>query len=771
LWRWRWESALVRRNHPYGRPRSGAKAWAPPVDAAGRPAGLYFPDGVAGTADRLRGLLSRWLLAELAPGRLMPWVPVAFGAGIAGYFAAEREPAVWAVSLAALSLVVIAFMARRRPVGFAFAVAAAAISAGFAVATLHAARSAHPILQLPIASAAIAGFVEIREERERSDRIVIRVERFDAPNAPSAPRRVRVAVRKGNAPPVGSFVELKAHLSPPMQPLRPGGYDFARDMYFQKIGASGYALGTIKIRQPPTTPGFWLSYATVIEGIREAIDDHIRAALPGDKGSIASALITGKRDAISTPVNDAMYVSSLAHILSISGYHMAVVAGIVFFVFRAALALIPLLAHQRPIKKWAALAALLAATFYLLLSGAEVATQRSYIMIAIVLAGVMLDRPTLTFRTLSVAVIVVLLVAPHAVVHPSFQMSFAATLALVAAYQHGLSWASDRDTPLATRAALWGAREVASLVLASLVAGLATTPYAAYHFHRLAPYGVLANLLAMPVVSIVVMPMGILGVLAMPFGFDTVFWQLMGQGIDWMNAVALWVASLPGAVGRMPAFGTGPLLLGTAGLLLICLLRTPLRWSGAAVVAVAAACAVMTPQPDILVAGDGQAAAFRGGDGRLAVLHAGRDSFAVKEWLASDADARTPKDAAADSGVRCDEVGCIGRLGDGRLISMVLGIEAFAEDCARAIVVISEREAPAACGATLIDRTVWQSYGAVALRWTGDHFAQTAALPRSYDRPWSHRTHRARAVSAQADPMLRHPPQAEPQPDDLSPGD
>jgi competence protein ComEC len=309
---------------------------------------------------------------------------------------------------------------------------------------------------------------------------------------------------------------------------------------------------------------------------------------------------------------------------------------------------------------------------------------------------------------------------------------------------------------------------VASLILASLVAGLATMPYAAYHFHRLAPYGVLANLLAMPVVSIVVMPMGILGVLAMPFGFDAVFWQLMGQGIDWMNAVALWVASLPGAIGRMPAFGTGCLVLGTAGLLLICLLRTPLRWGGAAVVAVAAAWAIMTPRPDILVAGDGQAAAFRGGDGRLAVLHAGRDSFAVKEWLAADADARTPKDAAADSGVRCDEVGCIGRLGDGRLISVVLGIEAFAEDCVRAIVVISEREAPAACGATSIDRTVWQSYGAVALRWTGDHFAQTAALPRSYDRPW---THRARAVSSQADLALRQPPRAEPHPDDLSPGD
>jgi competence protein ComEC len=449
-----------------------------------------------------------------------------------------------------------------------------------AIATLQTARIAHPILQVTIANASLSGFVEIREERERSDRIVIRVERFDAPGASSVPRRVRVAVRKGSAPPVGSFVELKARLSPPMQPLRPGGYDFARDMYFQKIGASGYALGTIRVKPPPAAAGFWLIYATIVDGIRETIDDRIRAALPGDRGSIASALITGKRDAISTPINDAMYVSSLAHVLSISGYHMVVVSGIVFFVIRAVLALIPSLAHRRPIKKWAASGALLAATFYLLLSGAEVATQRSYIMIAIVLIGVMLDRPTLTFRTLAVAAIVVLLLAPQSIVHPGFQMSFAATLALIAAYQRGLPWRPDHDSQLGTRMAFWGVREVASLILASLVAGLATTPYAAYHFHRLAPYGVLANLLAMPIVSAVVMPMGILGVLSMPFGFDAAFWQIMGQGIDWMNAVALWVASLPGAVGRMPAFGIGPLLLGTAGLLFICVLRTPLRWSG-----------------------------------------------------------------------------------------------------------------------------------------------------------------------------------------------
>jgi len=211
------------------------------------------------------------------------------------------------------------------------------------------------------------------------------------------------------------------------------------------------------VSDPPYPADLWLIYARSIHAMRDAIDARIRAVLSGDRGSIASALITGKRDAISAPVNDAMYISSLAHVLSISGYHMALVAGVVFFTIRASLALIPAFANRYPIKKWAAIAALVAAAFYLLLSGSEVATQRSFIMTAIVLIGVMFDRPALTLRTIAVAALAVLLVAPQAVVHPSFQMSFAATLALVAAYERGLPWFSTfPDTPMATRVALWG---------------------------------------------------------------------------------------------------------------------------------------------------------------------------------------------------------------------------------------------------------------------------------------------------------------------------
>jgi competence protein ComEC len=236
----------------------------------------------------------------------VPWLPVAFGFGIVGYFTADREPAVWAASGAALAGIAVAFAARRRAIGFPLALSLAAIGAGFATATLQTARIAHSELQFPASSVTLAGFVEIREERERSDRVVIHLQRLEGLRSAESPDRVRVAVRKGSAPMVGSFVELKAHLSPPLAPLRPGGYDFARDMYFQRIGASGYALGAIKTVAPPVERRLWLRYAAFIDGIRDTIDKRIRAVISGDRGSIASALITGKRDAITTPVNDAM---------------------------------------------------------------------------------------------------------------------------------------------------------------------------------------------------------------------------------------------------------------------------------------------------------------------------------------------------------------------------------------------------------------------------------------------------------------------------------
>jgi competence protein ComEC len=723
-------------------------------------------------ADAVAARLRDWVVAEAAPGRLLAWLAVAFALGIALYFAAEREPALWAAGAATAGALLGLAATRGRGYSALVALGFAALAAGFFLATLRAHRVAHPILSEPAYGVSLSGFVERREERERSDRIVLRVNTMEGMRSAEKPERVRISVRKRTAPAVGAFVTMKARLNPPLAPLRPDGYDFSRDLFFQGIGAVGFALGAIKLAPPSAPPGLWLRGAAFIDGTREAIDRRIGATLSGDARVIASALITSKRDAISKKVEEAMYVSSLAHVLSISGYHMAVVAGVIFVLLRAGLALAPGLAERRPIKKWAAAAAFLGAAFYLVLSGAEVATQRAFIMTAIVLLGVMLDRQALTLRTLALAALAVMIVAPEAVVHPSFQMSFAATLALVAAYERGIPWiAAGGQTSLGARLALWGARELAALVFASLVAGLATTLFAAYHFHRLAPYGVLANLLAMPVVSAFVMPAGLLGLVAIPFGFDGPVWRLMGVGIDWMTDVALWIASLPGAVGRIPAFGIVPLLVATLGLVVICLLRTPLRWSGAALVALAAALAAATPRPDVLIAADGDAVAVRRADGRLAVLKTSSQSFAPRDWLAADGDARAANDPALANGFACDPAGCVGRLADGTIIAVAQSAEAFADDCVRAKLVIARRDPPSDCAATVIDRSLLRASGALALRRIGESWEITPTRPPGYDRPWARGATEHAAVARDAGATATPPRDATPASEDLDPGD
>jgi competence protein ComEC len=718
-------------------------------------------------------LLRQWAAQEIAADRLLPWLAVAFGFGIVVYFTAEREPAVWAAMSLAAACAAAGVLLRRHLAACIVGLFVFAAAAGFAVATMKAAKIDHPVLRYPVSGVTVAGFVELREESQHTDRFVLRVDRIDGARIDDKPQRVRLSVKRGMAPAPGAFVEVKATLQPPLQPLKPGSYDFARDLYFQQIGASGFVRGAVNVVAPPVTAGVMARANAVVQRLRDSIDAHVRAVLPGDTGAIAAMLLDGRRDVISENLYNALFISGVGHVLSISGYHMAVVAGVVFFLIRALLALIPGLAERAPIKKWAALGALAATTFYLLLSGAEVATQRSYVMVAIVLIGVMLDRPALTIRTLTVAALVVLILAPQSVVHPSFQMSFAATLALVAAYDRGVPRLQPgTDSALGTRAALWGVNEATSLIIASLIAGLATTPYAAFHFHRMAPYGVLANLLAMPVVSAWVMPMGLLGLVAIPFGFDDPFWRQMGYGIDWMNTVSLWVAGLPGAVGHVKSFGTGPLLVATLGLLLVGLFKTPLRLSGIALVALAVVWAAGTPRPDVLVAADGRTLALRGADGLLAVHHADGDAFAIKEWLAADGDARDYRDRSLGQGITCDPAGCIGKLGDGTVIAYDNAPEAFEEDCRRAALVIATRDAPRNCAAQAIGRATWRERGALALRHSGASFVIEAARPENFDRPWAPARVRpgdttAQAASAPTTATRAPPRDATPRQDDI----
>ena len=297
--------------------------------------------------------------------------------------------------------------------------------------------------------------------------------------------------------------------------------------------------------------------------MRGRINDRIRAALPGETGEIAAALITGARGGISEETNQAMRDSGLFHVLSISGLHMAIMAGTVFWLLRTLLASVPALALRFAIKKWAAAGALATASFYLALSGAAVPTVRAFLMMSIMLVAVTLDRPAITMRNVALAALLILVVAPESLFDPSFEMSFAAVIALVALYE----WLSGRARPsLGDISPVWrGLRKVwvlfAGAALTTLAASIAIAPFAVYHFHRMTHYGLLANLLAAPLVSLLIMPMALISLILMPFGLEALPLAAMGVGIEAMVAIGEWVARLPGAVSVLPAISGTALLL------------------------------------------------------------------------------------------------------------------------------------------------------------------------------------------------------------------
>jgi len=411
-------------------------------------------------------------------------------------------------------------------------------------------------------------------------------------------------------------VRLRAVLQPPAEPAAPGAFDFARQAYFQRLGAVGYAFGGAEVLAPagdPSLTGLWL------HRLRDGVAVRVLEALPGESGAVAAALMTGVRGAIPEEVMAAMRDSGLAHLLAIAGLHMGLVAGLLFFALRAGLALVAGLVLRRPIKKWAACGAILGAFGYLLLTGGTVPTQRAFVMVSLVLVAVILDRRGLSLRPVAWAAVVVLALAPESLLSASFQMSFAAVIALIAGYEA----IAERG-----RIALGERR----LALTSLIAGLATAPFALYHFNRIAWYGLLANLFAVPLTAFWIMPWALAAFTLMPFGAEGLALTPMGWGIDLLLAVARYVAALPGAVTLLPAMPTFGLVLVALGGLWLCLWRRRWRFGGLLPVALGLASIFLLRPPDVLATGDGRLLGVRGPQGELLLSTTRAKRFEAGIW-------------------------------------------------------------------------------------------------------------------------------------------
>jgi competence protein ComEC len=568
-------------------------------------------------------------------GHLFPWVPVLFGCGIGLFFALRFEPPMIALVLVCLGgVLALAFPARRLGAAAPVVIAAGCVAAGFAAAGARTHWVAGPVLDFRYYGPIEGRIVGI--DRSASDAVRLTLDRvvLERMAPDETPARVRVSLHGEQgwiSPQPGATVILTGHLSAPGGAVEPGGFDFRRHAWFQQLGAVGYTRSPVLLLEPPGA-------GQVVFKARMWLSERVRSALPEETGAFAAAITAGDRSAMGQETLQDLRDTNLAHLLAISGLHMGLLAGFVFGALRLGLVLVPPTRHLGSAKKVAAAGALIAATGYLALSGGNVATERAYVMAAVALFAVMANRRALSLRSVALAALIVLVLRPEALLSPGFQMSFAATTALVAAFE-ALTAARAQS-----RAAKWFA-PVLSLLVSSVVAGAATAPVAMAHFNMVAHYGLIANLTSVPVMGAVVVPMAVVAALLMPLGLDWLALQIMGLGLDWILLVARMVADWEGAV--RPIVSPEPVVLPliAAGGLILCLWQGRGRFFGIPVVAVAAATWAGTERPHLLIADTGALVGLMTEDGRALSRMTGA-GFVAGVWLENDGDRRDQEAAA-----------------------------------------------------------------------------------------------------------------------------
>lgn len=603
----------------------------------------------------LTNLLARSFQTEADRGIAFLLVPVLLAAGALYYFASPSEPGFLVLGASAVLLGGLAVLGTNRVLPRLLLSAALVFSLGMLAGKVETWRKATRILGAEISTQLTGRVTSIEHRADGRVRLTVDVLSTARPELRYAPERVRVSARSiPDDVSAGSIVSGAVRLMPPSGPVRPGSYDFAFQNYFDGIGAVGFFLRGPVLNEPSAVDGIALS--DWLENMRTRIAARIRAAIGGAEGEIAAALIIGVRAGIPEEVNEALRRTGLAHVLSISGLHMALVAATIMGILRAGFACFPDFASRRPVKKYAAAVALVAAAGYLLVSGAQVAAQRSFIMLAVMLVALLFDRAALTMRNLAISAIVVLALSPHEVMGPSFQMSFAATAALIGAYAAWSSRRRRREAPQAGTQSFAGifARKLFTAVVAlaatSLVAGIATSVYGAYHFHRISSLSLAANLTAMPIVSLVVMPSAVLAAFAMPFGMDSPFLFAVGEGLAAMVSIARWFSerSPIDAVGIVPV---AAVVFFTVALVIATACTTMLRIAALPFLLIAIVLQMDRLTPDLLISEDGRLMAMPVGEDRLAVNRKRPNAFTIENWHDALTTQRTtpPQDEAADA--------------------------------------------------------------------------------------------------------------------------
>ena len=630
-----------------------------------------------------------------------PWAVVAFAAGIAAWFVCANA---WqwlgvisvGLGLALAALAGLSAEGRYPYLRRAFVVAAIALAGGCALVWGKAALvGAEPIIRPTVAT--IEARVLSREEQPAEQRVRLLL----ATREPGSGRAIKVRVnldaeRDGPGLGEGAKLQLRARLVPPAAPMLPGGYDFARSAWFAGIAATGSVLGEVTVLEP--------GGGGSIPALQRALSRHVRANLAGSPGTIAAAFASGDRGAIAEADDQAMRDAGLTHLLSVSGLHVSAVVAAGYVLALRLLALIPWLALRVRLPLVAAGTGALAGIAYTLLTGAAVPTIRSCIGALLVLAALAIGREPLSMRMIAVAAFVVLLLWPEALVGPSFQMSFAAVIAIVAL--HGSAPMRAFNAP--REQAWWakGLRQVMGLLLTGVVIELALMPIGLFHFHRSGVYGALANVVAIPLTTLASMPLIALALLADSVGAGAPFWWLAGKSLELLLALAHWTAAIPGAVTMMPSMGQGAFALFLAGGLWLALWQARARLWGLVPALIGVLLLSQVRAPDLLISGDGLHVGITGqAPGELLVLRESRSGYTRDNLIESAGMNGQTRLLESWPGARCNRDFCTVMIErEGRQWQLLIGRgtdyvseRGLAAACERVDIVIAPRYLPWSC--------------------------------------------------------------------------
>ncbi len=648
------------------------------------------------------------------------WLVVAFAAGIVLWVALPSR-ADWIAALFALGAIAIlgllAINAEKRPhLRLAVAGLAIMVAAGEVTIWTRSALVGQPGIARPQVSGLAGEVLERREEPAKARaRLVLRV----MLDGMAGPVRVRVNLPYDKDPgdvAEGARVALRARLMPPAAPVLPGAYDFARRAWFDGLAATGTVLGDVRVVGRSDRD-------TTLRSLQKSLAEHVRSRLTGSAGTIAAAFASGDRGAIAASDEDAMRDAGLTHLLSISGLHVSALVGAVYWLVARLLALFPWVALRIRVPLAAALAGALAGFGYTLLTGAEVPTIRSCIGALLVLGALALGRDPLSMRMVAVGGFVVMLFWPDAVLGPSFQMSFAAVIAIIAFHSAGpvRSFLTGEHHGLLVRAG----RSFVMLLATGMVIELALMPIGLFHFHRAGVYGSLANVIAIPLTTFVTMPLIGLALVFDLAGLGAPVWWLVGKSLDLLLALAHLVASQPGSVTAMPPFETWSYVLFLVGMLWLALWVGKVRLLGTIPAGLAITAMVLTPRPDVLVTGDGHHAGIAGEGSDLIVLRMGRGDYMRDNLLELAGMEGSLRRLDEWPGARCNEDFCVAIVlrCERRFTLLMARSRNYIDDmalvaaCERADIVIADRRLPASCRPRMLkaDRPYLANTGGISI--------------------------------------------------------